>query len=497
MTQLGAGELAGPASSVRSRSSSLRSLADQADEIVATCVALARAFRHGATLFVVGSGPAAADAQHVAVEFGHPVVVGKPALPALSLANDAAILSAHSVTGSVDEMFAAQLRVLASRRDALLVIAPGEPDRAALHALDVARDLGLLTLAVVGGRSNVTADHVVRTGGDDRRLAKEADVTAYHLLWELTHVALEHGDVVAPQACATDTCITCSDEAVPATVLRLLDDDLAAVDAGAGEEEVSVALVDASVGSTVLVHAREAIAVVSPAPGDDGQQAGGATAGGIDALYPFLATEPAGPVDVSADLRASTVAKIVEAEALRAECVRLFAASLTACAEAIAERVLMDGRLLVFGNGGSSTDAQTLAGLFLQPGDSARAVPALSLTADVATLTALANDVGFDVVFARQLASLGRPNDVAIALSTSGNSDNVIRGLTTAARLGMLTVGFAGNGGGQMAAEADLIDHLFVVPSASVHRIQEAQATLYDLLWEAVQSALPEEARRN
>ena len=107
-------------------------------------------------------------------------------------------------------------------------------------------------------------------------------------------------------------------------------------------------------------------------------------------------------------------------------------------------------------------------------------------------MTALANDVAFDVVFARQLAALARPGDVAVGLSTSGNSANLIRGFDVAAREGLLTVGFAGYQGGQMA-EMDVLDYLFVVPSASVHRIQEAQTTLYQALWELTINAVEDE----
>jgi D-sedoheptulose 7-phosphate isomerase len=147
------------------------------------------------------------------------------------------------------------------------------------------------------------------------------------------------------------------------------------------------------------------------------------------------------------------------------------------------------GRLFAFGNGGSSTDAQAVATTFLHPRPGGRALPALSLTDDVAVVTALANDVGFDVVFARQLAAFGRPGDIAVGLSTSGNSDNLVRAFEEASRRGLLTIGLAGYEGGKMA-ELDTIEYLFVVPSSSVHRIQEAQTTVYHVLWELTQVAL-------
>ena len=128
--------------------------------------------------------------------------------------------------------------------------------------------------------------------------------------------------------------------------------------------------------------------------------------------------------------------------------------------------------------------------MFLHPEEpGARTLPALALTNDVAVITALSNDVGFDVVFARQIAAWGRPGDIALGLSTSGSSGNVIAAFEEASRRGLVTIGLAGNDGGQMAL-VDTIEHLFVVPSASVHRIQEAQTTIYDLLWELCQTAL-------
>ncbi len=105
------------------------------------------------------------------------------------------------------------------------------------------------------------------------------------------------------------------------------------------------------------------------------------------------------------------------------------------------------------------------------------------------SVTALANDVGFEVVFARQLGASARAGDIAMGFSTSGGSANVLRAFDEASRRGLTTVGLAGYHGGSMA-EADTIDHLFVIPSASVHRIQEAQTTVYHVLWELVQSAL-------
>ena len=218
---------------------------------------------------------------------------------------------------------------------------------------------------------------------------------------------------------------------------------------------------------------------------------------GIEALYPFLySSDDDG--DHAADVRdrvfdevrRSTREKAAEIGALREQVLADQADALVACATAMARTFAVGGRLFTFGNGGSSTDAQAVATMFAAPElADATGLPATALTADVAVLTALSNDVSFEVVFARPLAAAGRPGDVALGLSTSGNSPNVLRAFAEARRQGMVTVGLAGYDGGRMA-EDGTVDHLFVVPSASVHRIQEAQTTLYQVLGELVFRAL-------
>jgi D-sedoheptulose 7-phosphate isomerase len=212
----------------------------------------------------------------------------------------------------------------------------------------------------------------------------------------------------------------------------------------------------------------------------------------IESLYPFLHSGAADLDALLADVARSTAEKVDEIGQLRREVVAADDARMAACATAMAERFERGGRLLAFGNGGSSTDADALAALFVHPGPGNRPLPAAALTDDVATLTALANDVGFDVVFSRPLAAAGRAQDIAVGLSTSGNSANVVRGLAVAHERGLLTVATAGYAGGAMAEAAARgeIEYLFVVPSASVHRIQEAQTTIYHVLWELVQRAL-------
>jgi D-sedoheptulose 7-phosphate isomerase len=210
---------------------------------------------------------------------------------------------------------------------------------------------------------------------------------------------------------------------------------------------------------------------------------------GVRSLYPFLYADESDVDAVLEAARRSTVDKAREITELRTRVLERDGQRLLDCAARMAERFAAGGRLLAFGNGGSSTDAQDLVSLFLAPPDGTRALPAFGLTNDIAVITALSNDVGFDVVFARQVAAFGRAGDIAIGLSTSGSSANLLRAFDEASRRGLFTVGIAGYDGGRMA-ELDHIDYLFVVPSPSVHRIQEAQTTLYHALWELTVAAL-------
>lgn len=216
--------------------------------------------------------------------------------------------------------------------------------------------------------------------------------------------------------------------------------------------------------------------------------------GALGSLYPFLYAGPADPDAVLAEVRRSTVAKAEEIVALRRTVLARDRARLVECSSAMADAFSAGGRLFTFGNGGSSTDAADLAGLFLNPGGGHRPLPAFTLTSDVAVLTALSNDVGFDVVFARPIAAFGRAGDIAVGLSTSGNSANLVRAFEEASRRGLLTIGLSGYDGGKMA-EIGSLDYLFVVPSSSVHRIQEAQTTIYHALWELTIAQLPQHNR--
>ena len=203
-------------------------------------------------------------------------------------------------------------------------------------------------------------------------------------------------------------------------------------------------------------------------------------------LYPFIDAEERDSKSLLDDLAASARAKAAESVALRAATLEANASLVATAAAEMARRFVAGGRLFTFGNGGSSTDATTLAALFARP-PTGHALPSWSLTTDQAILTALGNDVGFELIFARQLIARARSGDIAIAMSTSGSSPDLMVALREARRRGLYTVGFAGYDGGSFATSPD-VDVCFVVRSQSVHRIQEAQALLGYHLWDSVAS---------
>ena len=201
-------------------------------------------------------------------------------------------------------------------------------------------------------------------------------------------------------------------------------------------------------------------------------------------LYPFIDAQEDDPKSLLADLAASAQAKAAESLALRRSTLEANTELIGRAASEMARRFSSGGRLFTFGNGGSCTDCTTLARLFAQP-PVGSPLPAWSLTADQAIMTALGNDVGFELVFARQLIARGKAGDIAIAMSTSGSSPNLMAALKEARHRGMYTIGFAGYEGGAFAKSPD-VDACFVVRSQSVHRIQESQALLGYQLWLAV-----------
>ena len=185
------------------RTEPARHLADQADAVAAACHAMAVRFHRGGKLVVFGAGTASTDAQHVAVEFVHPVIVGKRALPAISLTTDVATVTGLAEAEGVAAIFAHQIRFLASRDDIALGISADGNSASVLAGLEAAADLGLLTIALVGGEGGRIAasqvvDHLLVAASDDPRVVKELQVTTYHVLWELVHVFFEQPGVLAP-----------------------------------------------------------------------------------------------------------------------------------------------------------------------------------------------------------------------------------------------------------------------------------------------------------
>jgi D-sedoheptulose 7-phosphate isomerase len=399
------------------RTEPVRRLSEDATALAVACRDMADRFTRGGRLLVFGNGAGATDAQHVAVEFVHPVIVGKRALPALSLVSDAATLMGVAARRGIDGVYAHQVEVLGRPDDIALGLSGDGRCRNVRAGLESARKAGMLTIALVGGDggdvlANQEADHTLVIGSDDPLVVKEGHVTVYHLLWELVHVFFDSPDA-------------------------------------------------------------------SP---DD-------PTSGVEQLYPFLyggGTAATSVLDAASESARQKIAEIVD---LRRAVGHEQAGALATCAEAMAKAFDAGGTLLAFGNGGSSTDAQDVVHTFVDPPPPAHPLPAIGLTNDVAVVTALSNDVSFEVVFSRQVRAFGRAGDIAVALSTSGGSPNVLAALEEAAKSEMVTVGMAGYGGGRMA-ELPAVQHMFSVPSSSVHRVQEVQTTLYHVLWEATRAAV-------
>ncbi|MDQ3353498.1 MAG: SIS domain-containing protein [Actinomycetota bacterium] len=214
-----------------------------------------------------------------------------------------------------------------------------------------------------------------------------------------------------------------------------------------------------------------------------------------DFLYPFIEGDEHDAPSLLADLAGSAAAKWEQSSRLRVETLELLDTQLQEVAAVMARCFEAGGQLYAFGNGGSATDADDVAQLFTSP-PWGQPLPARSLVTDHAVLSALSNDIGFDVVFSRQIEAHGRPGDIALGLSTSGNSENLLRAFTQAAKRGMRTIGLSGYDGGRMA-DCDDLEHCLVVRSDSVHRIQETQAALSHALWGAVQAHYRDDVDRH
>jgi D-sedoheptulose 7-phosphate isomerase len=357
----------------------------EAERIARLCHAMAERFAAGGRLIALGESPAGrSDARHVAVEFVHPVIVGKRALPAIGLAGEGGPVGA-------------QLALIA------------EPDDIVMAFDDVgALPEGCLTIGFPGASSS--PDWSFDPPSSDVFVRQEIVETTYHLLWELVHVFFEHRGLLSGQ-----------------------------------------------------VH----------------------DSGASSFLYPFLAAETPDVDAVVADVAGSVRMKSAEVLGLRQQTLTEGAEVLAAAADVLRTRFEAGGRLLVLGNGGSATDAMDVAADFRHPPGPWRARPVLDLTEDAAILTALANDIGFENVFARQVIAHGRAGDVLLAISTSGGSGNVLAALAEARGRGMATIALVGYDGGEIAS-GGLADHVVITRSQHIPRIQEAQASAYHVLRELV-----------
>jgi D-sedoheptulose 7-phosphate isomerase len=203
-------------------------------------------------------------------------------------------------------------------------------------------------------------------------------------------------------------------------------------------------------------------------------------------LYPFLGKGQQPLEEVVREVQGSMLQKMQEVNSLRSAAAESEAAAISQIAVAVAERLERGGKLITFGNGGSATDANDLVSDCVDPPPGWGTVPAVSLSAEPANITAIGNDIGTEAIFTRQLIAHARPEDVAVGISTSGGSANILAALAEARKRGLLTVGIVGYDGGRIVAER-LADHAVVVRSDYIPRIQEVQASIYHVLRGAVE----------
>ncbi len=371
----------------------------ESERLAQLCHRMAERFARGGRLIAAGRSPAArSDARHVAVEFVHPVIVGKRALPALALAGEGGSL-------------ADQMELAAEPDDIAIGFGAGDDDGEAAAALAVARERGCLTLAF----EPAGAEWEFEPPGSDPSIRQELVETLYHVLWELVHVFFDHRGLLE----------------------------------GRQKREVH-------------------------------------DTGASSFLYPFLAEAEHDLDAVVDDVRRSVLVKAQEVAELRAQTLTENREELAAAAAALCSDFDRGGRLLALGNGGSATDAMDVVADFCRPPDPRwRPRRAIDLTEDAGILTAIANDIGTEAIFARQLIAHGRAGDTVLAISTSGNSANVIAALAEARRRGLSSIAMVGYDGGSVAAER-LADHVVVTRSEHIPRIQEAQASAYHVLRELV-----------
>jgi D-sedoheptulose 7-phosphate isomerase len=364
----------------------------ESGRLATACQEMAERFLRGGRLLALGRGQSATDAQHVAVEFVHPVIVGKRALPALDLS-----LSPR-----------AWVAALVRSDDMVMGFGPPEGDPEVDEVLREARARGAQTFALPGRREDDEASYEVAAPSADPYIHQELIEVLYHTLWETVHVFFEHREL-------------------------------------------------------------------------------GHDVGASGFLYPFLGQEKQDTRNVIAQAAASIEMKARDDEALRERIAVEQAAGIVGTAVAIRDRLRAGGTLLLFGNGGSATDANDWALDCVLPLKGNRPMPAISLALEPASLSAIANDVGTELLFLRQLIAQARPADVAIGISTSGGSANVIAALGEARKRGLLTVALLGYDGGEIARRG-LADHVLVVPCDYIPRIQEAQASIYHVLLDVLEA---------
>jgi len=359
----------------------------EARRLALACREMADRFLRGGHLLAFGRGPYATDAQHVSVEFVHPVIVGKRALPA----QDLSIL------------FRPWLEAIISPDDIVMGFGPPEGDAEVSAALEWADARHAMTFAMPGQRGS----YAMCSPTPDPFVHQELMEILYHTLWETVHVFLEHREL-------------------------------------------------------------------------------GQAVGDAGFLYPFLGQQKQQTDNVITAAADSILAKAAEDATLRAEVAREDAEQISAAALAMSDRLRRGGKLIIFGNGGSATDANDWAIDCVFPQAGWRSLPAVSLSLEPANISAIANDVGADLIFLRQLIAQARSADAAIAISTSGGSRNVILALEEARRRHMLTVALLGNDGGEIRRR-ELADFALVVRSSYIPRIQEVQASIYHVIREILE----------
>lgn len=210
----------------------------------------------------------------------------------------------------------------------------------------------------------------------------------------------------------------------------------------------------------------------------------------LASLYPILQPASRDPAQLKSKLLESVRMKSQDSREVIHTFFDTQSEKVVAAAEVIADMYQREGRLFTMGNGGSSCDAAHIAVEFLHPVTTGRpALPAVNLAVDQAMMTAVGNDVGFDHIFVRQLIAQGKAGDGVIGVSTSGNSVNILRTFEKAKEMGLTTIGLTGGAGGAMGTSSSL-DHCLIVPTESIHRIQECHVLIYHILWDLVHTLL-------